>query len=73
MITPNKFISFEQSVLSKLPSLLVDKSRIGIHELYSEVADRFESVDQFMLALDVLYILNKIDIDFHSGVVSYAD
>jgi hypothetical protein len=73
MITPSKFISFEQSILSKLPALLVEKNQIGIHDLYGAVADRFESVDQFIFALDVLYVLDKVNVDFDSGVVSYAD
>lgn len=73
MITPSKFISFEQSILSKLPTLLVEQRRIGIHDLYSAVADEFEGIDQFIFTLDVLYVLDKINIDFDSGVVSYAD
>lgn len=73
MITPNKFISFDQSVLAKLPAMLVDEKTINIHDLYTEVSNAFENVDEFMYALDVLYILNKVNVDFDLKTVTYAD
>ncbi|KVC68245.1 hypothetical protein WI73_17595 [Burkholderia ubonensis] len=73
MITPNKFISFDQSVLAKLPAMRVDQKTVGIHDLYSAVSNVFESVDEFIYAIDVLYILNKINIDFDLRTVTYVD
>lgn len=73
MITPNKFISFDQSVLAKLPAMLVDEKTIGIHDLYTKVSNVFENVDEFMYALDVLYVLNKVNVDFDLKTVTYAD
>ncbi|MCM2570565.1 MULTISPECIES: ABC-three component system middle component 7 [Alcaligenaceae] len=73
MITPNKFISFDQSVLAKLPAMLVDEKTISIHDLYTKVSNAFENVDEFMYALDVLYILNKVNVDFDLKTVTYAD
>ena len=46
MITPNKFISFDQSVLSKLEILLnVGSDEIEIGRLYKETYKKFEGVD----------------------------
>lgn len=73
MITPNKFISFDQSVLAKLPAMLINAKTIGIHDLYAKVSSSFENVDEFMYALDVLYILDKVDVDFDLKTVTYVN
>ncbi|WP_350029608.1 ABC-three component system middle component 7 [Caballeronia sp. ATUFL_M1_KS5A] len=72
MITPSKFISFEKSILSRLPFLCVDADQISIRDLYALTADHFAAIDEFLYALDVLYILNKINIDFESEIIEYA-
>lgn len=73
MITPSKFIPLKDSVIGKLSYLRIDEKQIGVHDLYISVSDKFGGVDEFMYALDVLYLLNKIDIDFKKGIVIYVD
>lgn len=73
MITPSKFIPLKDSVIGKLSYLLVNNNQISVHDLYEIVSDKFDGVDQFIYALDVLYVLNKINVDFEKGVVIYAD
>ena len=73
MITPSKFISFEQSILSRLPFMQVDAKIISIRDLYALTADHFASVDEFLYAIDVLYILEKLNVDFKSETIVYAD
>ncbi|VVE30266.1 hypothetical protein PTE30175_03517 [Pandoraea terrae] len=73
MITPSKFISFEQSILSRLPVMRVDAKTISIRDLYALTADHFSAIDEFLYALDVLYILDKINIDFESESVEYVN
>ena len=73
MIIPSKFIPLKDSVIGKLAYLFVEAKQIGVHDLYEAVSEKFDGVDQFMYALDVLYVLNKIDIDFEKGVVVYVD
>lgn len=74
MITPNKFISLDQSILSKLEVVLDHlTSRTSVRELYRDVAHRFDTVDQFLLAVDVLYVLGRVDVDFRNATVSHAD
>jgi hypothetical protein len=41
--------------------------------LYRDVSKDFESIDQFLLSLDILFILGRIDIDLQTGVVANAD
>ena len=73
MITPNKIVPLSASVLGHLPNLLKlgpdDKS---LATLFEEVGDKFESIDQFLLAIDVLYILDRLTIDFTTEKVIYA-
>lgn len=73
MITPNKFISFEQSILSRLPAMCVGAKTISIRELYAITADHFNAIDEFLYAVDVLYILGKINVDFASESVEYVN
>lgn len=74
MITPNKFIPFQQSVLAKLYVVMEHRpGPISVKDLFDRVHNRFESLDQFILTLDVLFLLGRIDINFKSGIVTYAD
>jgi hypothetical protein len=73
MILPNKIVSLEESALSLMPVVLErGPSSTPLADLYEEVADSFESVDQFLLTLDLLFILERIDVDLITGVVSYV-
>lgn len=64
MIVPNKTITFQQSLLSKLPALIVAITSGASNPiaLYSAVSDEFDDITQFMLALDTLFILEKVEI-----------
>lgn len=73
MIVPNKLIALSDSVLSKLPTLLGEgPAPIDILTLYDAVRQDVESIDQFLLAIDVLYILGRIDVDPATRAVTYA-
>jgi hypothetical protein len=74
LITPNKVITLRESALGRTPIVLREKaSQENLASLYEKVCKDFESIDQFLLALDVLYLLGKIDVDLSTGVVIYAD
>ncbi len=74
MITPNKVITLRESALGRTPVILREKtSRANLVDLYNKVGKDFESLDQFLLAIDVLYVLGQIDVDFSTGVITYAD
>lgn len=73
MIMPNKFISFEKSVLSKLEVILNEGDEdIEIYELYKITQRNFNGIDQYLYALDVLYVLGRIDIDLQTRTVRYV-
>ena len=74
MITPNKFIALDASILGKLGVILEEYPEdVSIRELYRDVGYRFESADEFLLAIDVLYILGRVSVDFKTASISYAD
>jgi len=74
MITPNKFISLDNSILAKLSVILEScEEEIGVRELYREIADEFDIAHDFLLAIDVLYILGVIEVDLKTGMVSRVD
>ena len=73
MITPNKFISFNESVLSKLKFILDVNESMPISDLYLLLADRFDDIDQFLYALDVLYVLDKININNKAELIINAE
>jgi hypothetical protein len=74
LIAPNKVIKLRESALGRAPIILREKMlQNNLADLYDRVRKDFESIDQFLLTLDVLYILGKIDIDLSTGVVTYAD
>ena len=73
MIAPNKAISVAESALGRAPSILrAGTAPIDILRLYESVASDFDGIDQFLLALDVLYVLGRIDIDLPTRTVTYA-
>lgn len=74
MIYPNKNIRFEESIIYKMLSILEQKEKlaIGIHELYIETKSKFDNPDEFIISLDVLYVLDMINVDFENEKISYV-
>lgn len=64
MILPNKSIPFKKTVLYKMLSILdLDFSEIPISDLYKRTSKRFDGIDEFVYAIDLLYVLDKISIN----------
>ena len=73
MTTPNKVVPLSDSVLGHLVYLLkAGPDFTSVMDLFQKVGDKFESIDQFLLALDVLYILDCLTVDFSTEKVVYA-
>ncbi|MYZ52070.1 ABC-three component system middle component 7 [Malikia spinosa] len=73
MITPNKIVPLSASVLGNLPHVMkAGPNPILLAELFQQVGDKFESIDQFLLALDVLFLLDYVTVDFSTEKVVYA-
>lgn len=74
MITPNKFASFEQSSISKLPKILEALPVTdGLAELYEKVEKNFEDISEFIVCIDVLYVLDRIELNRESGEIINAN
>ncbi len=73
MILPNKVVTLEDSALG-LVGVILDQGpdAIQLMKLYHIVSDSFESIDQFLLTMDLLYVLGRVDVNFQTGRVSYA-
>lgn len=74
MITPNKVIPLAQSALGRVGLILKYGPRpVDLLSLFQQVGDDFESIDQFFLTMDVLYVLGLIDLNPTTRLVTYAE
>lgn len=74
MILPNKLIPFKDSIISKLVNVLdvLTVTDDSVESLFEKTSHNFEDVNQFILALDVLFVLEKIEIDEELKVIRYV-
>ncbi len=74
MSFPSKFTNFDNSILAKISMLmLVDVETISLSELIRIRLDKFEDISEFMLALDVLFVLKKIELVDNKGLIKYVN
>lgn len=71
MIFPDKLIKFQDSIIAK--SIFILKALEGNSSppssLFEEVKTHYEDISEFILALDVLFMLNKIKINDEHWVI----
>ena len=73
MSFPSKFTKFDSSILAKISMLILDDiETISLSELIRVRLDKFEDISEFMLALDVLFVLKKIELDDNKGLIKYV-
>lgn len=73
MIVPNKIISIDESVIYKAAKLLPKiKNTTQVVALYSKNKRLFLDIPEFIETLDVLYALNKIELNVDSGEIKIA-
>ena len=53
--------------------ILDDIDSISLSELIQIRLDKFEDISEFMLALDVLYALGKIELEESQGMIKYVN
>lgn len=75
MILPNKLISFQDCILAKTVYILekISDSDFSVIGLYEQVETHFEDLNEYMLALDVLYVLDKIKYNEWLQVIQYVE
>ncbi|MDO6636755.1 hypothetical protein Q4540_09050 [Pseudoalteromonas carrageenovora] len=70
MITPSKTISFKNSITYKMLYILDEQfDEMSVVELYKKTKRKFLGLDEFIFAIDVLYILGEIDVDLELGKI----
>ena len=74
MIYPNKHIAIEDSIIYKMLAILEvqEDYEMNIHDLYSKTKKKFNNADEFILSLDVLYVLNMIEVEFETETIRYV-
>lgn len=72
MIVPSKFTSFDKSILAKISHLIVDVEEISVSNLFYEKIGKFKDPSEFIMAMDVLYALGKIELNTETGMVRYV-
>jgi hypothetical protein len=74
MITPNKVVPLAKSALGLAQFLLEEAPNSeSILELQERTSKHFESIDQFILTVDLLFVLGRIGVDFETGRISNVD
>lgn len=75
MIYPNKHIRIEDSIIYKMIAILEvqNDSEMNLHDLYSQIKSKFSNIDEFILSLDVLYVLDILEVDFNTETIKYAN
>lgn len=72
MITPNKFTPLDKSILGKISNLIIeDVDEILLSELLDLRLRKFTDVGEFILALDALFVLGRIQLD-ENGMITYV-
>lgn len=74
MKLPNKVISYEDSVLSKLPIILdvVSDKDLSLLELFDNTKQHFFDTSEFIDAIDCLFALNKLEYKEELEVLHYV-
>lgn len=70
---PDKFTSYKDSIISKLPIILdkIQQNGFTALSLYTSIKRAFDNnVSEFLDALVCLYALNKIELN--DGVITYV-
>ena len=75
MILPNKLISFQDCILAKTVYILekISDSDFSVIGLYDQVEAHFEDLNEYLVALDVLYVLGKIEYNEELQVIQYVE
>lgn len=73
MLVPDKFTPFALSSLGHVAHLHGVASRVpDVISLFRSSDFPLERVDDFILALDAMFLMGLIDIDLESGVIRHA-
>lgn len=74
MKLPSKIINYNESIIGKFSFILdeISNKEINIYELFDKLKKKFNNVEEYLVTLEVLYLLNKIEILGDSEVIKYV-
>ncbi|WP_442879025.1 ABC-three component system middle component 7 [Chryseobacterium sp.] len=74
MKLPNKVITYNESIISKFPIVLTILRKVDCRaiELYSQVKNQIEDIDDFIDVLDCLFALGTITLNEKTRRLHYA-
>lgn len=75
MILPNKLIKFQDSILAKTVFILdeISQNSQSVSELFYLVKEHFDDINQYILTLDVLFTLERINYNKETQVIEYVE
>lgn len=67
-------VAFQDSIIAKSVYILkeLQNNELVVSDLFVATKEHFEDVSEFLLALDALYLLGKINFNDESQVIQYA-
>ncbi len=74
MRIPSKVVSYKDSSISKYARMLtrLEGKNYTPIDLFVEMHDIFQSIDEYIDVLDGLYALRAIEFDEEGGIISYV-
>lgn len=74
MKLPNKVICYNESIISKLPVVLtiLKVKECSIYQLFNQIKNQIEDVNELIDILDGLFALGKIEIREDTGRIYYV-
>lgn len=74
MIIPNKVTTYKKSIISRVPLLLdvLNRSDKSPAKLWEETQSKFEDINEFILAIDVAFVLGAIEYVKEKQVIKYV-
>ena len=74
MRIPSKVVSYKDSSISKYARMLtrLERKNYTPIDLFVEMHDIFQSIDEYIDVLDGLYALRAIEFDEEGGIISYV-
>lgn len=72
---PSKVVNLYESVLFKSYKISeeLSKNDYAVLELYEKTKKNFEDIDEFIVALDLLYTLGEIKLDNEWEILKYVE
>ena len=71
---PNKVVTLPESLIWYFPDILeaVSECDIGVEDLWGKMKSKIDDINTFLLCLDALYALGKLEYMEKYGVIKYV-